>query len=493
MKAFVQKAMGALASIAPAPEEPLAPVILRARALAGRASDPEPLLAYWASREAGSITGSMRYRWDLSHKRVALPAYAPRESEWRAWRPAEQSLLERDPTGFEERLTIPILVAETCDFLGSLADDGHIGAARLLHEAEPALRRDLAQYIQAQHTSTDTFALFCLVRRPRALERMHPFAIAIASTYAALAERAGSVVLGSRFPFHEVPLASASAHVAAGLVALGLELPLVSRLVERVRSSQHADGCWGDADGPPDALTTFVCADLLAHLDPSADAARILDALARLQRQDGLWAALGPDAPWLTAEVLELARACEGTFAQRFRWPHLADANRDRKTGLPFFAYFIDLASLFADLGGIARATTEVAFIDLAGFGAFNNQFGQDLGDAVLRAFAEELSKVGAARAIRDGGDEFLVVGAPERHSLVADLHAFRRQWPAEFRARFGADAPPVAPRILVARTRCGALRNAREELGRAIGSLKSKAPQPAPEGILEEHGAIGG
>ena len=109
----------------------------------------------------------------------------------------------------------------------------------------------------------------------------------------------------------------------------------------------------------------------------------------------------------------------------------------------------------------------------------------------VLRAFAEELTGIGAARAIRDGGDEFMVVGAPERTNLAADLHDFRAKWPASFRAKFGSDALPVAPRILVSRARCGALRKAREELGREVGGLKLKSAQPGPEGILEEREAM--
>ena len=103
------------------------------------------------------------------------------------------------------------------------------------------------------------------------------------------------------------------------------------------------------------------------------------------------------------------------------------------------------------------------------------------------RAFAEEVSQLSAARAIRDGGDEFLIVGAPGRGGLARDLDSFRRRWPASFRARFGGDAPPVAPRILVGRALGSALRKAREELGRSIGSLKAKAAAPGPEGIVEE------
>ena len=144
------------------------------------------------------------------------------------------------------------------------------------------------------------------------------------------------------------------------------------------------------------------------------------------------------------------------------------------------------LARLFASLPSLAASETELGFIDLAGFRAFNNAHGQDAGDAVLAAFAGALSGVDAAAAIRDGGDEFLLVGAPARGGLSRDLDSFRRAWPAAFRARFGADVPPVAPRILVTKTRGGDLRAAREVLGRTIASLKDRE-KPGPEGVLVE------
>jgi GGDEF domain-containing protein len=173
-------------------------------------------------------------------------------------------------------------------------------------------------------------------------------------------------------------------------------------------------------------------------------------------------------------------------FADRFRWPHAPAANRDHKTRLPFYAWFDLLARLFAALPGLATAETEVAFLDLAGFRAFNNAHGQDAGDAVLAAFAAELARLDAASAIRDGGDEFVVLGAPARTGLARDLQAFRRAWPGLFRARFGADAPTVAARILVTRTRGASLRQARETLGRTIGTLKNR-DKPGPEGLLVE------
>jgi GGDEF domain-containing protein len=156
-------------------------------------------------------------------------------------------------------------------------------------------------------------------------------------------------------------------------------------------------------------------------------------------------------ATWITAAWLEAAAR---PFAERFVFPTLPPGTRDRKTGLPFFSYFDDLAGLFASTPELAASVVEVAFLDLAGFRSFNNAHGQDAGDAVLSEVASSLRDIPAAVAVRDGGDEFLVLGAPTRRDLEADLDAFRRAWPARFRARFG-DHTPVVSRILV--TACAA------------------------------------
>lgn len=63
--------------------------------------------------------------------------------------------------------------------------------------------------------------------------------------------------------------------------------------------------------------------------------------------------------------------------------------------------------------------------------------------------FAGELRTIDQARAVRDGGDEFLVIGAPGRTGLARDLTAFLPAWQATFRAGFGVPAG-VVPRIVV-------------------------------------------
>src|SRR6476619_5557335 len=109
----------------------------------------------------------------------------------------------------------------------------------MIAEAEPVMRREFAIAVQAQHTWTDTFALWCLVRRPKMLERLQPIALAIAATYAAITKDA---VRGARYPYHETPLVSASAQLAAGLLALGESLPLIAPLAAFVSSSAGDSG-----------------------------------------------------------------------------------------------------------------------------------------------------------------------------------------------------------------------------------------------------------
>jgi GGDEF domain-containing protein len=419
-----------------------------------------------------------------------MPDHAPDSQRWTPWRAAEKQLFEQDPFAFEERLSTPVVLTANAELLAEAKAQGNELAAKLLAEAAPVLRRDFAGYVQERDPWQDTFALWCLVRHERTLELLHPLAVAIATCYAASIPSSRGFVEGQRFPFHGAPLVSASAQLATALYALGSDLALVAALVAFVQAKRLPSGGWGDASEAADVLTTLVAADLAARIDPGFDPEPTRRLLASLQAEDGLWRALGPEAPWLSGQVLGLWRLFELPFAARFRWPYLPQQNRDHKTHLPFFAYFADLAQLLAALPGLSSCEVELGFIDLVGFRTFNNRYGQDAGDDVLEAFARALESIEAARAIRDGGDEFLVVGAPERPDLHGALDYFRRSWPERFRARFGADVPPVAPRILVGRVRAGRLIGAREELGRAITGLKGSG-DAGSDGILVDAGRM--
>ena len=466
--------------------EPLFGSLVRNAEVAGREPDPRPLIEHWLTRTTGDPRTEMRYRWELCHRRgVPMPRYAPDETKWGTWRQREQSRL--GPFGFEARLLTPIVVSENAELLCTLArGTGELAdlARQLLAEAAPVFRRDLAHAVQMSEPWEDTFALWCIAQQPHTLALLHPIAVAIAAVYAA---GCTGPIRGTRHPFAGVPLVSASAQLAMSLLLLGSDLELVAALGDFVLNERRESGGWGDGSEPEDPITTLVCADLASRIDPTFECGPTRTYLERAQGDDGLFRALGPEAPWLTVRALSFLRSAQQPFADRFRWPHRAETMRDHKTGIPFFAYFAELAQLFRTLPGLSGERVEIAFIDLIGFRAFNNRHGQDAGDEVLHLFATELTGIPTTSAIRDGGDEFLVVGAPTRTDLLGSMEAFQQRWPARFREVFGDDVPTVAPRILVASTPGHDLRHAREELGRRIGALKEDPRNELPEGILEE------
>jgi GGDEF domain-containing protein len=259
---------------------------------------------------------------------------------------------------------------------------------------------------------------------------------------------------------------------------------LTGQLAAWVKGRQRPDGSFADADEPPDPLTTLVAADLLAGLDPDWDPAAVIRWLDGCRRADGTLVAFGPEVAWLTIAVDDLADRVRRPFAERFRWPQLAVEQRDRRTGLPFLGYLVDLARLYAEVDSLARIEIELAFLDLAGFGVWNNRFGMAAGDEVLRFLAAELKAIPHAVAIRDGGDEFVVVAAPGWTGLRGAMTSFRESFPARFARRFGAEAPPVAIRVVTTTSPGARLVAARDLLGREIATLKRTNPTPPPSGV---------
>lgn len=442
---------------------------------ARNAARAEALIAHVASREPGHVRTESRYRFELSHRvGVPTPFYAPPDV-WTPWHPSDGSAFERDRFAQEEWLVQPAAV------VGHLAVFARQGADELFDEALRVLRRDLAQAALGDAPFTDTFLLRAVTRAPEVLRALEPVAFAVTSAYAA---SDAAPVLGVRFPYATKPLTSATAALADALLSQGAYLELLAAQVRWLETARREDGGFGDADEPSDPWTTALAANVLSALDPAHDFDRTLSHLAAAQRDDGTWAAIGPDAPVTTAEVLSLFDAAERGFSERFRWPRVPAGHRDRKTGLPSFAHFLELVELLSHVGTLATVATELAFIDLIGFRAFNNHHGQDLGDAVLEAFAEAIEELPGSRAIRDGGDEFLLVGAPGAEGLQTRLEGFLQTWPPRFRARFG-DAAPVAPRVLVTSGPAHALRATRERLGRAITEAKERASDPSVGFVL--------
>ncbi len=490
--AAVDRAAAALAAT-PTETPTLFPTSLfEAHGELGVPTDPLPLLRYWAGLATGEV-GRIRYRWSISPDMFhAHPTFIGPKESWAPWRPRDRAAMDEDPSAFGMRVLVPLVVTSTLEWLGELAEgDGEAAdlARRFIAESRTTARRDAAFSVQERHAWGDTWALWCMARHPHVLRLLHPFALAIAEAYAdTTIEGHREAVVERRFPFAGVPLVSASSHLAAGLVALGAHPKLTGTLATWVRGQQHGDGGFGDSDGPSDLLTTLVAADLLSGLDPTWDPMPTACWLATQQTADGWWRAYGPEAPWLTLAIWQFLRQSTEPFPARFRWPEIATTNRDRRTGLAWYAYYADMARLCQEVPGLGDTPIEVAFLDLAGFGVFNNRHGMAMGDAVLREFAQALAEIPGTMAIRDGGDEFLSLGAPGGTGLAQALDVFRRAWPTRLTARFGPDAK-VAPRILVTRTTGAYLVEARDDLGRRIAELKVAYPleRLPPEGILVE------
>jgi GGDEF domain-containing protein len=475
-----QRGIGAVVAVAGSiPNvEPLAAFFARARRRFGEAFEPGALIAHWESRAVGTLVGADRYRWELTHKRgTGFPPYAGSPATWQAWRASETALVQRDPFGFEEILLGPIVTFESAELLAE--SPANLGATALLHEAEPILRRDFAQYALERNAWSDTFPAWCLCRYPVTFHSLRSVLFAVVETYTARARSREGIVLGTRFPFHDQALVSASAQLALTSLTLGCHFDVAARALAFVAGQRRADGGWGDADDPSDLLTTLVALDLLSHFDAEFDPAPTLDFMKRRQQPDGFWRAFGPEAPWLTAMIVEQLRDLDRPFAQRFRFPRAQPENLDRKTRLPSFAYFTELSRLFGEMPGLAHADVELGFIDLIGFRAFNNRYGQAQDDELLRLFADALATAESVCSVRDGGDEFLLLGAPGGESLERAIGNVQREWPARFHAKFGAEASPVLARALVTRCRGANVLAAREELGRAIGELKTVACDP--------------
>jgi GGDEF domain-containing protein len=470
--------------------DPMLPAALRFAHRHGAEILPSPILGAWRTR---TLTANARERetpWVLGYDAAPnSPAYDTPDRAGALWRPRERDWLERDATGFGQRLLGPIALAENVDFLATLEGDPNASVARtaaeILREIQPRMEADLADCIVGTDPWRDTFALWLLAHRPGALARLHPLALAIATRYGTLAFRLAGLVCGTRFPFEGVPLTSANAHLGVALWTLDYRPTLLAGIVSFVRSHQTSDGGFADEGQHADPLTTLAAVDLLSTLDPAFDPAPSVAWFARTQEPAGWWRALDPEVPWLTGAIVEWLESAERPFAERFRWPAYQRVDLDRKTSIPGYVAFDRLARVFEAVPGIAGAPVAIAFGDLAGFREFNNAFGQEMGDRVLRTFATALSEIDASIAIRDGGDEFLVVGAPTRRGLAEDLERFGAEWPARFTGEFGPAAGVVAPRFVVSSVEGRELRAARERLGRAISGVKAEAPDPPPEGVV--------
>ena len=430
---------------------------------------------------------AFRYPWPISILGEAGDRSYDIGSHSVWWRPLEGELRDRLRRNYGRRLALPGVLATQLEVWSTVSHgDGPnaAGAARLLAEVQPTVEHDVSRAIVAMDPWADTLLLWQLAERQGAREVVRGLLFALAIRYGTIAERDGGIVHGITFPFHRVPLASATAHLALGLWAFGLYPSLVPEQLAFLRSTVRG-GAWADGSQPADVLTTVAAAEAMTRLDPSFDPGPTQRFLAEQQEAGGWWRALDPEVPWLTATVIEWARRTGLPFAERFRWPQVALWQRDYITGLPTMAFFAGIADAIERVGGaLAASSVEVGFCDLAGFGEFNTRHGQAAGDDALRAFGSALEQTGHL-VVRIGGDELLVIGRPSAEGILEPtLSAFLDEWPGELAAKVPG-ASGVRPRVILDQGPAGSLRNLHGRLGVAIGELKAATPDVPDRGVL--------
>lgn len=430
-----------------------------------------------------------RYRWGLSFRASAMSTAYRRDPGTSPvhWRPGEQFWLERDPQTYGARLMMPITLTAQFGYWGRVITDPDTEpeiaafAAALLDETLPTAEHDVASMQTAVDPWRDTFALWVLSGERQTAGRLRDLLFALATRYGSIAARSG-VVCGTRHPWFDRPLVSATAQLAAGLWHWGVYPSLLPALVSFVSLSRGADGSWSDEGQPPDILTTFAAADVLSRLDPGFDPEPTRWWLIERQEASGWWRALDPEVPWLTAAIARWLLRSERPFPKRFKWPSVPVWTRDRLTGLTTLAGIDELIGAMAALPRLNNEPMDVAFLDLAGFRAFNKLHGsQEEGDRVLRALGAALDAVPGALAARIGGDEMLILGKPGA-DLGHELDRWRAAWPGRLRA--AGIEEPVAPRILIGRARVRDVQDLRRELGEGIFRMKQQFPSTPPDGV---------
>jgi hypothetical protein len=486
------RAFEALAGLASAPDAALDPLVVVAFEVlraAGDKVESRDLARTLAKRHTSyGRQNPMRYRWGLSHNaEPGSSAYRRPPGPRVHWRPAEDEWLDRDRSGYGRRLMEPIVMAAQFGFWGRVAEDREHEpevadlAGALLEEALPVAEHDIAFLHTALDPWRDTFALWVLTSEPQTAARLRDLLFTLAIRYGSIAARDG-LVRGTRHPWFQRPLVSASAHLASSLWHWGAYPSVVPKLVSFVALTRNPDGSWADENQPPDILTTLAAADLLSRLDPGFDPEPTAAWLIGQQEESGWWRALDPEVPWLTATVARWLRQAQLPFTHRFSWPTAPVWARDRMTGLTTFAAVEELAAVMGELPRLANERIDVAFLDLAGFRAFNSRHGsQDEGDRLLAVLGGALRDMPGVLPVRIGGDEMLILGKPGA-GIGDTIAAWRTAWPARLRAAGFTD--PVAPRILIGTAPTRDLNHLRRELGEGIFRMKQAFTDVPPEGV---------
>ena len=467
-------------------DDPFRPAVLRWAAARALPADHDAVLAQLEAARPGG-RGQRRFRW-----RLPVGSWIPLEQRLR-WRPAEAEQAGRYPNEHAGRLWLAPVATEHLAWLAEVAKDADpVRAARataLLHEAMPTIEDIVAGAVAGADPWADTYLLWSFVRQPVALAPIRGLVTALAARYAARVARTGGIVRGRTYPFFDQPMVSATAHLATASAALGEGVGWVNRQLAFLEAERRPDGGWGDPRQPSDMLTTIAAARLLGSIDPSFDPVSAVGPLRAMAAASGPRPSLiGPEWPWLAVELARFEAWAPLAFTERFRWPNVAQSVIDPKFGVPRYEGYLMLADLFAAVPALGRGRTSIAFMDLAGFGKWNKDHGQQRGDDLLALLTSHLRKIPSSRTIRDGGDEFLVVGAPGTVDLEAKLASFCAAWPEIQRSAL-AGLPVVRLRIAIEDEPADKLREARERLGVSIGKVKEDHPHPPEEGVIVRYG----
>ena len=460
----------ALASLAEAAggghrlRQPLVPAALLFGRRAGLDVDAAHLLARWTNDIRHATSGDRRFPW---------------------------------ASGGDESLGATAELITAVELLRSVMDSADPvlaeSAERILDELRPAIEDAFSVAVMAIDPTADTLALWLLAHHPLAMEEFRDLSVATASRYGAVAHRNAGFVFQSRLGMLGGAPIAANTQLAAGIWALGLYPTLIGRIIGLAVRQREEDGSWSDRRGPDgvvvhdDLHATLVAADLLLGLDPDFDPDPTIERFVDWRGPDGWWRLAPGDSGWVTPLVLGWLERTRRPFAERFSWPAAPKTHSDRKTGQPRYEYLADFGRALRFVPSLARRPIDVAFCDLAGFGDYNEAFGQTAGDTVLAYFATSLATaVPGGRVIRDGGDEFIVVGPPTWSGLRAALDGFSGGWPDAFRARFGPDAGMVRPRFVGTTDVAAELLAVRDRLGREIFDTKRRHPDPPEGGVIE-------
>lgn len=492
-QAALVKALDALTRLADSPDaldDPLLVVAYDALRAAGETIDNRTALRHLTQRQLSyGRENPMRYRWGLSYDaEPGSSTYRRPTLDHRShWRPAEVEWLDRNPSGYGRRLMEPIVLAAQFGYWGRVAaspgDEPEVAssATRLLDEARSIAENAVSGWHTAVDPWRDTFGLWVLSAEPQTSTRLRETLFTLATRYGSIAARDG-LVRGVRHPWFQRPLTSASAQLASALWHWGVYPSVVPNLVEYVSLVRGPDGSWADEGQPADILTTLAAADLLARLDPGFDPEPTARWLMERQEPDGWWRALDPETPWLTASVARWLARVDLPFTERFTWPSTPIWTRDRMTGLTTVASVDELAAVITTLPRLSSQPMELAFLDLAGFRAFNQRWGsQEQGDRLLGVLGAALRELPGILPVRIGGDEMLILGKPGDR-ISERIEQWRSAWPGRLRSAGFDD--PVAPRILMGRAPARDLDGLRRTLGEGIFRMKKQFPETPPEGV---------